>query len=219
MNTDIRQADQGSFQMGAQQAPVAPTTPADDVGFRPIPTRIQDLAPLVVESDGTPENRAAVVETLEDLGVKLGTVHRTAAEAYLSQGLYEEALPHLEAAATFASEELEYHNQVGFVRYVTGDDTGAKTAFEHVLAVDPMQVDALFNLGMVLFGQQDWTGSAECFDRVSQISPNDPEVWNNKGAALAQAGMAQDSIVCFRKALALDPTNEDAISNLQTLGA
>jgi tetratricopeptide (TPR) repeat protein len=213
MTTDIYQAP-----MGAQPVPSQSTTPAGDVGFRPIPTRIQDLAPLVVEAQAGGENKAAVVESLQELGEKLGNVHRTAAEAYLSQGMYEEALPHLEAAATFASDYLEYHNQVGFVRYLTGNDEGAKAAFEYVLSVDPQQFDALFNLGMVLFGQQNWLGAAECFERALALNPSDAETWNNRGAALAQAGSAGDAIACFRQALAIEPGNADATANLQALG-
>jgi superkiller protein 3 len=214
MNTDIRQAMQSAEQALSSQS----TMPADDVGFRPIPTRIHDLAPLVVEKDSDIEQRAAVVETLTELGEKLGNVHRTAAEAYLSQGMYEEALPHLEAAATFAPDQLEYHNQAGFVRYVTGNDEGAKAAFEHVLSIDPGQADALFNLGMVYFGQENYLGAAECFDRASALAPRDAEVWNNLGAALAQAGQIEQAVAKFHRALELDAANEDAKANLQALG-
>ena len=98
-------------------------------GFQAIPTRIRDardgeVPPLVVEP-GTDAEKAAICQGLSELGTKLAEIHRTAAEAYLSQGIYEQALPHLQAATTFSSTELEYFMQLGFVQYVCGDDIGA----------------------------------------------------------------------------------------------
>ena len=81
------------------QIPAAPTS-----GFQSIPTRISDLRdaqvpPLVVEPD---QNKEAICQSLGELGVRLAEIHRTAGEAYLSQGMYDEALPHIEASATFS---------------------------------------------------------------------------------------------------------------------
>ena len=49
---------------------------------------------------------AAIRQSLLELGLKLAEIHRTAAEAYLSQSCYDQALPHLEAAATFSPAEM-----------------------------------------------------------------------------------------------------------------
>ena len=209
MSTDITQKESGSTQSSAPKQ----TTPTDDVGFRPVPTRITDLAPLVVDEPSA-EQRAQVVDVLEELGSKLGNVHRTAAEAYLSQAMYEAALPHLEAAAQFAPDVLEFHNQVGFVRYLTGNDQGAVDAFEKVLSRDPSQIDAHFNLGMVLFGRSEFLAAAACFDKVIALSPDDPEAWNNKGTALFEGGQRQQAKQCFSRALEIDPANEDARANM-----
>ena len=70
-------------------------------GFQAIPTRIRDVRdpqvpPLVVEPMAE-QNKAAICQSLGELGSRLAEIHRTAAEAYLSQGLYEKSLPHLEA--------------------------------------------------------------------------------------------------------------------------
>ena len=71
------------------------TTPgtAGASGFQTIPTRIRETPPLVVNKENAEINQQ-VTTRLHDLGVRLATVHRAAAEAYLSQAMYEEALPH-----------------------------------------------------------------------------------------------------------------------------
>lgn len=188
-------------------------------GFAPIPTRIRDprgVPPLVVEpiSDAQKE---AVVQTLGELAQKLAEVHRTAAEAYLSQNLYEQALPHLVAATTFASSELEYHHQLGFVRYITGDDVGAIDAFNTVLSSDASNSDAWFNLGMVLFGQSQLNEAEDCFRRAIETGNTDAQTWNNRGVCLWQLQRPADAKACFERALQIDPNDQDARFNLASI--
>ena len=185
-------------------------------GFQTIPTRIRETPPLVVDSERSEINRQ-VTERLTDLGTRLATVHRAAAEAYLSQGMYAQALPHAQAAATFAPKEPEYQNQLGFILYVQGDDAGAITCFQNVLSADPGQADALFNLGMVQYGKQDYAGAEDCFRRALEVHVQDAETWNNRGVCLHQMGRSAEARVCFERALQVDPANEDARANMAAI--
>ncbi len=201
------------------------TQATNQSGFAAIPTRIHDLP---ASNAGTanasatnpsanvdPAVEAAVLSNLADLGVRLAAVHRTAAEAYLSQNRYAEALTHLEASTTFAPNQLEYLNQLGSVRYMNGDDRGAVGAFQRILEINPRQPDALFNLGMVRFGQNDVTGAEDCFRRSLEVVPENAEGWNNRGVCLFQLGRRDDARRCFEQALRIDATNADAIANLK----
>ncbi len=190
-------------------------------GFQSIPTRIRDVRdaqvpPLVVEPMAQ-QDKEAIRQSLGELGSKLAEIHRTAAEAYLSQSLYEQSLPHLEAAATFGPTEVEYQMQLGFVRYVTGDDVGAINSFNAVLATDSGNAEAWFNLAMVLFGQNQFTEAEDCFRRSSEIQGTDSQVWNNRGVCLWKMQRLADAKTCFTKALQLDPTDADARFNLTSV--
>jgi Flp pilus assembly protein TadD len=194
--------------MTKTQIPTIPSVVSPRSGFQPIPTRIRDtreaqVPPLVVEPVAE-ENKAAIRQSLGELGVKLAEIHRTAAEAYLSQSCYEQALPHLEAAATFGASDTDYQLQLGYVRYLTGDDVGAINAFNTVLAADGNHSEAWFNLGMVLFGQSQHPEAEDCFRRACELQPGDAQTWNNRG-------------VCFAKALQIDPTDADATYNLANI--
>ena len=191
-------------------------------GFQAIPTRIRDardgqVPPLVVEP-ATDAEKAAICQGLSELGTKLAEIHRTAAEAYLSQGIYEQALPHLQAATTFSSTELEYFMQLGFVQYVCGDDIGAMKTFNHVISEQEDNGEAWFNLGMVVFGQQQFTEAEFCFRRASELDGNDAQTWNNRGVCLWKLDRIEEARTCFQNALQLDPQDEDAQYNLQNLG-
>ena len=202
--------------------PTVPTAAQSRTGFQPIPTRIRDLRgdanvpPLVVDGIAG-EQKAAVEQTLGELSSRLAEVHRTAAEAYLSQGSYESALPHLEAAATFAPGEPEYLHQAGFVRYITGDDAGAIAAFEAVLSNDANNGDAWFNLAMVLFGQSRFAEAESCFAKAIEQGPNDAQTWNNRGVCLWQLQRIEDARTCFQRALQIDPRDDDARFNLSSI--
>ena len=203
------------------QTNVSPAIPPS-AGFPTIPTRIRDVRdaqvpPLVVEPVAEAD-KAAVRQSLAELGTKLAEIHRTAAEAYLSQGLYEQSLPHLEAAATFAAGETEYHMQLGFVRYVTGDDAGAINSFNTVLNAERGNAEGWFNLGMVLFGQEQFAGAEECFRHACEIEAGDAQTWNNRGVCLWKLDRIDDARECFRSALQLDPNDADAQFNLQNMG-
>lgn len=187
-------------------------------GFQPIPTRIRDtrdgqIPPLVVQPAAA-EEKAMVEQSLAELGTKLAEIHRIAAEAYLSQGSYGQALPHLESAATFAPTEVEFRLQLGFVRYVTGDDVGAIDAYNAVIAQEPNNGEAWYSLGMVQFGQNQFAGAEQCFRRAGEIHPDDAQVWNNRGVCLWQMSRLSEACKCFEQALRIDSNDADAKFNL-----
>ncbi len=202
-------------------SPVINTGSPNRSGFQPIPTRIRDVRdtqvpPLVVEP-ADQQKKALVEQSLAELGIKMAEIHRTAAEAYLSQGSYEKAMPHLEAAASLAPTEVEYQHQLGFVRYVTGDDVGAINSFNTVLASEPNNGEAWFNLGMVLFGQDQFAEAESCFGRALEQNPAEAQTWNNRGVCLWRLQRLVDAKACFQRALQIDPSDADARFNIASL--
>ena len=187
--------------------------PIQETGFQPIPTRMKDLAPLIVDP---PTENEAVIEQLSSLEVQLASVHAITAEAYLSQSKYEVAQKHVDIAVSMQPDDPRYQNQAGYLRYLNGDDDGALEAFHNVIAALPDQVDAMVNLGMVYFGQEQWAEAREWFTRAVKVQPNDAEIWNNLGASIFLGGNPQEAAPYFQKALEIDPHNEDAKANLES---
>jgi Flp pilus assembly protein TadD len=192
-------------------------------GFQPIPTRIRDIRdaqavpPLVVEPQAQ-QQQAIVEQSLAELGGRMAEIHRTAAEAYLSHGSYDKAMPHLECAAMLAPGESEYQHQLGFVRYLAGDDLGAINAFNSVLAKDATNGEAWFNLGMVLFGQSQFAEAESCFAHALEQNPADAQTWNNRGVCLWRLSRSAEARQCFQRALQIDPSDADARFNLTNIG-
>ena len=194
------------------------TTTGTETGeFQPIPKRIQDLPELIIEP-GTEEIREQMTESLMDLGARLLVIHMTAAEAFLSLGMYAESVPHVEAAVAMDPQNLDNIIQLGYVRYLAGDDEAALEALESVIHVDPENSDALYNVGMITFGQEELARSESCFRACTQLDRDNPEVWNNLGVVLFRQGNGPEARDCFEKTLSIDPENEDAQFNLANIG-
>ncbi len=199
------------------QQPQTAAPSGEQIGeFQPIPTRIQEVPELIVEP-AVAQVHQEMTENLGDLARRLGTIHMTAAEAYLSQGKYAEAVPHIEAAVGMDPSDGGNINQLGYVRYLAGDDNGALQALDQVLAIDPNNADALFNVGMISFGLEDLARAETSFRGCSRQDPNNPEVWNNLGVVLFKQGRIDDARRCFQRTLQVDSTNEDAQFNLQNI--
>ena len=190
-----------------------PQIPArsDDIGRT-------DVLPPVVDA-GCGQDQSAVRESFTELDLMLAEIHRTAAEACLSQSLYEQALPHLEAAATFSPAENSNYMQLGLVQYLTNDDTGAIKSFNHILSDDDGISDVWYNLGMVVFGQGQYTEAEYCFRRVTELEATDAQTWNNRGVCLWRLGRIEEARSCFARALQLDASDQDARSNLHRIGS
>jgi len=201
--------------MQTTQNPTAATQP----GFAPIPTRIRDVAPLIIEPESKidPSTREEIVSNLTVMGANLAGVHRTTAEAFLSQDLYKEAIPHLECAVKLEPDNIEYWNQLGFVAYLAGSDELAIQAFQGVIGRDAKQPDAIYNLGMVLFSKSMFTQAENCFAAYLELNPQDSQGWNNRGVCFHQIGKLDEARQCFTQALQINPGDSDAQFNLQSI--
>jgi Flp pilus assembly protein TadD len=186
-------------------------------GFGPIPTRIKTTSPLILGETTTTPNEE-VVRRLADLGVHLATIHRISAEAYLSQAMYAESMIHLDAACRFDPTNTEYHNQLGIVRFLTGDDQGALAAFSSALEIDEDNPDANFNQGMVLYGLSRRDDAERAFTRSALANDKNAETWNNLGVVRFELGRPEEARACFQKALSVEANNADAIANLKLVG-
>ena len=184
-----------------------------------IPSRINPAAarPETGATQAQGAGNEPVLKLLQELETWTANVHRVAAETYLTQSMYAEAIVHLEAACRFDAGNAEYHNELGTLRYMTGDDEGALVCFDAAREIDRNNGIANFNRGMVLFGQGRLREAEEAFAQATLSDDRNAENWNNLGVTRFQQGKKEEARACFLKALQCDPKNEDARANLGQL--
>ena len=98
----------------------------------------------------------------------------------------------------------------GVAAHRVGDFAAARSSYERVLALQPNDVDALNNLGIVLAALRDFDQAESMLRRAVRIAPRNAVAWNNLGTVLAQRAQPADAVAAFQQALALDPEHQGA---------
>ncbi|HTO86425.1 MAG TPA: sulfatase-like hydrolase/transferase [Thermoanaerobaculia bacterium] len=105
-------------------------------------------------------------------------------------------------------------NALGIALADAGRGPEAEKVFEGVLALDPENVEAQENMGIVRLRAEDLPGARDCFRKILAIDAGAPRAWNGLGVALARLGDERGAIDSWSRAVALDPTMYDALFNL-----
>jgi tetratricopeptide (TPR) repeat protein len=86
--------------------------------------------------------------------------------------------------------------------------------YDEALAIDPNNLQSLFNKAVILQMSGRVGEAITCYDKLIQLNPKDPEIWSNKGIALRGIGKTQEAIDCYRSGLELNPKDATLWSNL-----
>jgi tetratricopeptide (TPR) repeat protein len=110
-----------------------------------------------------------------------------------------------------------YHN-AGRVYLKRRRDTSAEGCFNHILARDPSDNEALYLKGVALLNQSSATGSAElrasalaCFESALAKEPQNPGMLTGKGRCLLDMNRIGESLRLFDRALAIRPDDYEAL--------
>lgn len=99
---------------------------------------------------------------------------------------------------------------VGVAAHRAGDLAAARSAYERVLALQPNDVDALNNMGILLAATREYDQADALLRRAVRLAPRNAGAWNNLGTVLAQRAQHTDAVAAFQQALALDPQHQGA---------
>src|SRR3972149_8840742 len=110
---------------------------------------------------------------------------------------------------------FRWEKRVNFQRESTLED--ALKACDKAIEVNPHDLAALFNQGVVLCNLGRYADALKAYDKYLEIVPDYPYALNNKGVALCNLGRYEDAIKAFDKALKVYPKFVLAHSNLGEL--
>ncbi len=143
--------------------------------------------------------------TPEELEVQYGL-------ALCESGRAAEALARL--APLSGSRDPDTLNALGIAYSDSGRQTEATDVFRRVLELDPHNVDADTNLGVVRLRLDDPAGARGFFRQALDVDPEFPRAWNGLGVALARLGDERGAVEAWKRAVAADPRLYDALFNL-----
>ena len=139
-------------------------------------------------------------------------LHR-ASDAFLA-GRMSEAIGQYQQVIARRSDTADAYRQLAFVRWETGDPSGAIATLELAIKNGVAQRDITVKLGTYLAE----TGStAKAIALLETLPRDDTEALNALGIAYGHAGRFNDAMKAFERAIALDHTNGLANQNIGTL--
>lgn len=91
----------------------------------------------------------------------------------------------------------------------------ARNALLQAAKFNPLDVDILDTLGVVLHELGEDSAAEEAYDTALEISPENGRVWNNYGVLFFSQSKFEDARRSFEKAVTLIPDFNDALYNLR----
>ena len=90
----------------------------------------------------------------------------------------------------------------------------AAESFKHVIALNPDDPDAYYNLGTLSLKRDDFQQARQYLEKAIKLRSEYPEAWNNLGMMAAQQGRLDEAVEDFKQSLAQRPDFAVALLNL-----
>lgn len=132
-----------------------------------------------------------------------------------AQGLHEEAIACLRKGLLVEPRNSTLWFNLGLSLRATGRLPDARHALLQALRGNPVDVDTLDTLGVVLHELGEEGPAEEAYRNALELEPGSGRVWNNYGVLLFNQSRFADACQAFEKAVALIPDFEDALYNLR----
>lgn len=101
--------------------------------------------------------------------------------------------------------DLDKQLKIAFGHHVAGRTAEAEALYQMVLEAEPLHVQALSMLGMILMDSQQMDEAQALFDRLLIIDPENPHALHNLGRLMQIRGNDQEALVLLRQASQIKP--------------
>lgn len=188
-------------EMGSLWLQVAPRGAADLARLE------QDFEPKILRDDIAGNEKWLEVEP------RNAQLRAELAACYLEAGRPADALTHLTEAARL-DPSAGRHYDVGRVRLLQQDYSGAESSFRQALELRPSFAEALYGLAVVRHGQHNLDEAIELYEKALGADPSNASGHYNLGRAWFERGQMDRAIESYHKAIELSPEDADAHQSL-----
>jgi tetratricopeptide (TPR) repeat protein len=101
---------------------------------------------------------------------------------------------------------------IGFRMYEQGKYSEAKTIFQGLIALDPMEAYYYTALGAVYLAEEDLENARAMFTSSIALNPKEVAPYVNRGEVNLREGKILEAAEDFQKAVELDPKHEDPLT-------
>ncbi len=137
------------------------------------------------------------------------------AVVFAAKGHHEEAIACLRKGILLAPTNAILWFNLGLSLRATGKLADAKEALFRAAEENPLDVDFLDTLSVVLHECGEDSAGEQTYLKALELAPGNGRVWNNYGVLLFGQSRFTEACKAFEKAIALIPDFEDALYNLR----
>ncbi len=141
------------------------------------------------------------------------TAHRGLGLLLEAEGFLEDAVDSFETTVGLEGSS-EHHYLLGRALHQSGQVARSAQHYEMALRLDPNNVDALCNLGLLFHTIGRLEDAVASFTEVTRRAPQVARAWTSLGALMSQLGNNPEAIRCLSEAVSLEPGNALAHANL-----
>ena len=144
---------------------------------------------------------------------------RAEAERLARSGAHAEALKQFQALAALNPDDIDARLWIARLHTQMGHPERAADVYQSIVAAQPQNVDALIGLGETLTLLSRFREGADALSRAEALAPDRPAILAAQGRLHRSAGRSTLALAYFERALALEPSNVEAQTALDSLRA
>ncbi len=128
-------------------------------------------------------------------------------DALWRSGDKKKALEQYEALMGKTKETASFYFNLGVLRAFAKNVAGAEEAYRKALDLDGNDLDALNNLGILLYKKGQYEEAKTLFDKLSGLNPSSKDAKKNLAAAAVQCGDLETAKKVWKDMLKAEPSN------------
>jgi tetratricopeptide (TPR) repeat protein len=126
-------------------------------------------------------------------------------DAYARAGRKADALKYYEGLRVAEAKNSVFWFNLGLMRAQNNDVNGAEQAYRRVLELNPVDLDALNNLGLLLYRKMQYEESTSLFEKLAGLNPSSVATKLNLGASAAKSGDLRKAIEAWKEVVRAEP--------------
>lgn len=130
-----------------------------------------------------------------------------------ADGGADESHPASDATSSSAPDAAAALVEVGLAQMETGAEAAAKVTFDNVLALDPANLYAHYNLGLIAQRRGEEAAALRAYDQALEADPDFGPALYNKGI-LTEGSDLDAAVELYRRAVEADPNFAPAFMRL-----
>jgi tetratricopeptide (TPR) repeat protein len=164
--------------------------------------------------EGSKQGWQRVIELSEPGNDEWLQAHDLLAKLALEDSSYSVAMEHIDQMLQYKPDDLELLEIKAQCHDAMDDSEAALGLYQKIAEIDPQNVDAHFNMGVMLVKLERKDEAQEALQKAADIAPEDRDVLYNLGLLALEARQWDLAEQAFRRVVELDDQDAHAWQNL-----